>query len=237
MAGIFSRIFKIGQAQAHSAVDALEDPIKLTEQGVRDLKEDLQKSLTSLAEVKSIAIRFAKDAENNKRRAADYERKALLLLQRAKDGQIDMSEAERLATDAVMKKDECTNNALAAQKQHEQQQKMVEQLQNNISQLKSKISSYENDLIILKARARTADSMKKINKQMAKIDSSGTIAMLDRMKTKVEEDESLAAAYGEIASVDKTVDDEISTALASSEKAEAVDKLADLKAKLGITEK
>jgi phage shock protein A len=237
MAGIFSRLFKIGQSEVHSAVDKLEDPIRLTEQGIRDLKTDLNKSLTSLAEVKSISIRFAKDAESNKRRAADYERKALMLLQRAKDGQLDMSEAERLATEAVMKKEENARNSTEAQQQHEKQQKMVEQLQGNINQLKSKISSYENDLITLKARARTAESMKKINKQMAKVDSSGTIAMLDRMKERVEEDESLAAAYGEMASIDKTVDDEISTALAGSERVEASDKLADLKAKLGITEK
>ena len=237
MAGIFTRLFKIGQSQAHSAVDQLEDPIKLTEQGIRDLKADLNKSLTSLAEVKSIAIRFSKDADNNKRKASDYERKAMLLLQRAKDGQIDMSEAERLATEAIMRKEEAAQTAVHAQQQYEQQQKMVDQLQANINQVKSKVSSYENDLITLKARAKTADSMKKINKQMAKVDSSGTIAMLDRMKSKVEEDESLAAAYGEMAGVDKTIDDEISTALAGSERLEATDKLADLKAKLGITEK
>ena len=39
----FKRLFKIGQAEAHSALDKLEDPIKLTEQGIRDLKQDLNK--------------------------------------------------------------------------------------------------------------------------------------------------------------------------------------------------
>jgi len=49
---IFSRLFKIGQAEAHSVVDKFEDPIKLTEQGIRDLKKDLMGAMTSLAEVK-----------------------------------------------------------------------------------------------------------------------------------------------------------------------------------------
>ena len=48
---IFNRLFKIGQAEAHSAVDKLENPIKLTEQGIRDLKQQLDKSLQSLAEI------------------------------------------------------------------------------------------------------------------------------------------------------------------------------------------
>jgi len=224
MAGVFSRLFKVGQAEAHSM------------EGIRDLKNDLHASMTSLAEVKGIAIRMAKDAENNKRLAADYERKAMLLLQKAQNGQMDMSEAERLATEAIMKKEDYAKKAVTTQQQHDQQQKMVEQLQVNINKLKSSVSAYENDLITLRARAKTAASVKKINQQMAKVDSSSTIAMLEKMKNKVEEDESLAAAYGEIASADKSVDNEISAALAGTERVEAADKLAEMKAKLGMTQ-
>jgi phage shock protein A len=39
--GIFSRLFNVGKAEAHAAIDKLEDPIKMTEQGIRDLKKDL----------------------------------------------------------------------------------------------------------------------------------------------------------------------------------------------------
>ena len=37
MTGLFSRILRLGKAEAHSAVDKLEDPIKMTEQGIRCL--------------------------------------------------------------------------------------------------------------------------------------------------------------------------------------------------------
>ena len=40
---IFHRLFKFVQAESHSAIDKLEDPVKQTEQGIRDLKSDLQK--------------------------------------------------------------------------------------------------------------------------------------------------------------------------------------------------
>jgi len=59
--GIFSRIFNIGKAEAHSAIDKLEDPIKITEQGIRDLKTDLNKSMQGLAEIKALAIRTKND--------------------------------------------------------------------------------------------------------------------------------------------------------------------------------
>ena len=87
--GLFQRIFKVGESQAHSLVDKLEDPIKMTEQGIRDLKNDLQKAMTSLAQVKAIAIRHKKDAEDQKKQAADYERKAMMLLQKMQGGDID----------------------------------------------------------------------------------------------------------------------------------------------------
>ena len=32
---IFKRIFRIGQAEIHAVVDKMEDPIKMTEQGIR----------------------------------------------------------------------------------------------------------------------------------------------------------------------------------------------------------
>ena len=38
---LFKRLFKLGQSEAHSAMDKLEDPIKMTEQGIRDMKKDL----------------------------------------------------------------------------------------------------------------------------------------------------------------------------------------------------
>jgi phage shock protein A len=112
---------------------------------------------------------------------------------------------------------------------------MAAQLQQKIDKLKSTVASYENDLITLKARAKTAASTKKINKQLSKIDSSGTISMLEKMKSKVEEDESLAQAYGEMAMADKSIDEEINAALAESKDTRGVDKLAELKAKMGIT--
>lgn len=60
---IFKRLFKIGEAEANSALDKMEDPIKLTEQGIRDLKLDLDKNLEALARVKALAIRAKNDQE------------------------------------------------------------------------------------------------------------------------------------------------------------------------------
>lgn len=234
MASIFQRLFRVGQSQAHDLINKFEDPIKMTEQGIRDLKKDLHGTMKSLAEVKAVAIRVKREAEDNKRLAADYERKAMLLLQKMQKGELDKSDAERLAAEALNRKEECSQKAVRLMKNQEQQDKMTAKLQANMEKLKSTVSSYENDLITLKARARTAAATRKVNEQLARIDSSGTISLLERMKSKVEEDESLAQSYGELAGADNSVDDELNAALSSGQIGPASDKLAELKSKMGI---
>ena len=197
--GVFQRIFRVGQAEVHAAIDKLEDPIRLTEQGIRDLKKDLSNAMTSLAEVKGQGIRLRKQASDSKKAAADYERKAMALLQRAQKNDIDPAEADRLAGEALARKEENVSRAATLSQNAQQQEEMAAQLQTQVDKLKSSIAGYENDLVTLRARARTAAATKKINKQLAKVDSNGTLAMLERMKERVEEDESLSQAYGEVA--------------------------------------
>ena len=87
----FKRLFKVGQSEAHSALDKLQNPIKLTEQGIRDLKSDLDKSLKALAEVKAMAIRSRNDIDTYSNKAKDYEQKAMLLLKKAGSGEMESS--------------------------------------------------------------------------------------------------------------------------------------------------
>ncbi len=229
---IFQRMFRMGKAEVNSALDNFEDPIKMTEQGIKDLKKDLNEAMTSLAVVKGQGIRLKKQAEENRRAAEDYERKAMLLLQRAQGGEVDSAEADRLATEALGRKDDAATRAQTLGADGQQQETTAANLQSQVDKLRSTISSYENDLITLRARARTAAATKKINKQLAKVDSSGTVAMLERMKERVDEDESLAQAYGDLAGQPTSADDEINRALAGGGSSD--ERLAALKAKMGM---
>jgi len=229
---IFKRLFKIGEAEAHSAVDKLEDPIKMTEQGIRDMKKDLDKSLHALAEVKALAIRSKNDLNTTISQTTDYERKAMALLQRAEMGQIDPSEADRLASEALVKKDECQGQVDRLTKEQAVYDKQVGQLETSVKTIRSNISKWENELKTLKARVKVASTTKNLNKQLAQIDSTSTVSMLEKMKSKVAEEEALAESYGEIANASKSVDDEIDKALDGPSSVKAADSLAALKAKM-----
>jgi phage shock protein A len=233
---ILNRLFKIGQSEAHAAVNQLEDPIKMTEQGLRDLRQDLDKSLHGLAEVKAMAIRARNEGESFRAKAADYENKAVLLLQRAHKGDLDATEADRLASEALLKKAENEAQAARAAGDQEKFEHSAAQMDQNVASLKSTIGQWENELKTLKARVTVSTATITINKQLAQLDSSGTVALLERMKEKVAVQEALAESYGEIANTSKSIDAEINKALGQSAGTQVAADLQALKQKLGLTE-
>lgn len=232
--GIFKRLFTVGKAETNALIDKLEDPIRMTEQGIRDLKVDLDDSLKALAEVKAMAIRSRNDVKVHKAKADEYEAKAIALLKKAQSGELEAGEADRLAGEALAKKESFTRDMNNAESDQQKFETNVAQLDVKIKKLKSSISTYENELRTLKARVKVSEATAKVNKQMAQIDSDSTVSMLEKMKDKVAQQEALAEAYGDVAGEDKSLDDEIDNALGDSSKAKASDDLAALKAKLGM---
>ncbi len=233
--GVFNRLFKIGQSEAHNLVDKLEDPIKLTEQGIRDLKKNLDESLQAFAEVKALAIRTKREINEYTNQAKNYEQKAMLILKKAQDGGLEAGEADRLAGEALTRKSDADANAERTKTDLGKLEANVKQLDSNIKALKSKITHYENELKTLKARAKVSEATKKINKSMSGIDSGSTIAMLEKMKDKVSRDEELAEAYGEMADSNKSIDEELDAAINDSE-VKASDALAEMKRKMNLEE-
>jgi len=232
---IFRRLFSIGKAEAHSAIDKMEDPIKLTEQGIRDMKQDLDKSLEALAQVKAMAIRATNDKEQYVLKADDYQNKAMLILKKAQKGELKAEDADRLAKEALIKKEESQKNATRTTAEAEKFNTSVAQLEKNVNSIKSNISKWENELKTLKARVKVSNATKNLNKQMAEIDSSSTVSLLERMKEKVEQDEALAEAYGDIANDSKSIDDELNAAIDTTEVSAESD-LEKLKKQLGMSD-
>ncbi len=234
MAGLFRRIFRVAQSEAHAVVDKIEDPVKMTEQGIRELRADLAKSIQALAQVKAVTVRLRKDGEDQLRQAQEYERKAMALLQRAQAGDLDMAEAERLATEALNRKQEFEARGKQLLADYQRQQQQTDALQAKVQKLQATITRYENELVTLRGRAQAAEATKKINKQLSGVDPSGTIAMLEKMKERVNQTEAEAEAYGQIAEATTSIDDQINKVLAEPSRAAASDSLLELKRKMGM---
>ena len=230
---IFKRLLRIGQAEIHSAVDKMEDPIRMTEQGIREMREDLDKALQASAQVRAMAIRTKNEMTKKEAEAKDYQNKAILLLQKAQKGEISMEQAEKLAKEALTLRENLLTEASALAEQLVTHEKAADDIQKNVDILRFNITKWENELRTLKSRLKVSRATKEVNKQMAQIDSNSTVSMLERMKEKVEEEEALAQAYGDMAKSTKSVDDEINKAI-GSENGKVSWELEEIKKRLGI---
>lgn len=232
----FKRLFKIGQAEANAAIDQMEDPIKMTEQGIRDLRIELEKSLESLAQVKALSIKANNEMEELQTKADDYEQKAILILQKVEKEELSIEEADKYAKDALIKKAETNTEIENIKKQASQFDESVSKLEQSSKEIKLKISKWENELKTLKARVKVSNATKNLNKQIAEVDSSNTVAMLERMKEKVAQEEALAEAYGDIAKSSKSIDDKLDEIVNKKENS-AENNPTTLKEKLGMKNK
>jgi phage shock protein A len=230
---IFKNIFKIGEAQANKTVNNLESSIIMAEQGIRDMKASLNKSVEAMAQVKALAIGSKNEREKQEAKAKDYESKATLILTKSQDGDITIADADRLAKEALAKKEEAQQHANRANADNKKFDKNISELKNTIETIKGNITNWENELRTLNARVKVSDATKNVNKQMAELDSAGTVSMLERMKEKAAQDEALNEASGELLHTKKSIDDEINAAADTTE-AKLDDDLGKLKERLGM---
>lgn len=232
MYDLIKRFFKFIQASAHSLLSKFEDPVKLAEQSVRDLKHDFDESMKNLAEVKAIAITTKRNIEDKKQIAADYERKALALLENAKNGKLSQEEADRLASEALKKKASAVAEIEKFSTDLKNYEAMSKKMETKIVDLKSQITKWESELSTLKARYQVAKSTKKINQQLASIGSESTTAMLEDMKTRIQQEEALAEAYDDLTYIESDIDKEINDAIGTTYSADIQNQLSELKSKL-----
>lgn len=206
---VFKRLFRIGQAEIHAAVEKMEDPIKMTEQGLRELRDDMTQATEAYAKVKALALRTQNEQTRCLKESESYGNKAILVLKKSQQGELETAKAEQLATEALSLKRRYAADAEELGNQAAIHQKTAEEMQKNIHVLQDNLLKWEKELKTLRARIKVSDATKQVNKQIAQIDSDSTISMLERMKEKVEDQEALAQAYGEIAKAKMEVKSEL----------------------------
>lgn len=204
--GFFQRIFRWGKSEVNSAMESLEDPIKMTDQGIKDLEADLEKSIKALASVKASCITAKNDLEKARQDITDYQNKAMTFVQAAEQGKLSQEEADRLATQCLEKKSQRSRDLPQLEANYTRLQTQVTKFEDTIKTLKNQIDKWKNEAKMLKARAKVSEATANVNKQLAGIDSTDTIAMLEKMKEKVNEQEALADSYLEIAASSGSAD-------------------------------
>jgi phage shock protein A len=236
MIDIFKRIFRIGKMAANKTIEKAEDPALLIEQQIKELKTALAESLRSLAEVKASHIRSKRETEHQLALGNEYERKAILLLQKAQFGEIDAKQADILAAQALSRKEEIEKRVQANAKNLSNYEAMVRKLEENAVQLRNQIESWEQELRALKARAKVSEATRKLNEQLSGLDINGTVTMMNRLKENVEQQEALVDSYNTVIGNQNSLDAEIDKILGGSFSPQVNNKLEELKNNLKLSE-
>lgn len=225
--GIITRFKDIMAANINALLDKCEDPEKMIDQYLRNLEQDFSKvkaeTAAIMAEEKS-AKRKLDDCEEEMSKMGEYARKAVAAGNDNEARQFLTKKAELAEKQAVLTKNyemACENSAKMRQ--------MHNKLAEDISSLKSRRD-------MLKAKARVAETQKKMNGLGSGMESAGSnLAAFDRMEEKVNKMFDEADAMSELNAGSKTDSIEnLARKYDTDVKTYAVDdELAALKAEMG----
>jgi len=213
---IFRKLFIFFQAKANTMIDnqyELEDAI---EEQLNRLKEELSYTTEHLNKVKALAIRVKNDNDEYASKAKKSENEAVAILKKVQLNQIDLYEGDRLAREALIKKEALLAKVKATAAERDKLDYKVELLKGNVAMIQSSISDWEKELDTLKAEIKLIEAEQNINKQMTHLNAQSIDDRLKFLKEKKQEFQDLKEQPDDYIyldnDIDFTLDDTVSKA-------------------------
>ncbi|CAM3627931.1 PspA/IM30 family protein [Marinicrinis lubricantis] len=217
--GIFKRIRDISAAAIHDLIDKAEDPVKLLNQYLRDMEDDIADAEVAVAKQIAVEKKFRHQYEEAEEMAEKRQSQAVKALE---------SGNEELARKALKDKKEHQQKADEFKGLYESAKENADMLRGQLREMKQEFEKMKSRKTVLIARAETAKAQKKVNETMVGLGKDTSIKGFERMNEKVMQLEAEAEAGKELGSRSRSLDAE----LAALDDDGIEDELAALKAKL-----
>lgn len=226
--GIMTRFKDIMAANVNALLDKAEDPEKMIDQYLRNLESDFAKvkaeTASIMAEEKS-AKRKLSECDEEIARMGEYAKKAV-----AAGNDSDARQFLTKKNELTQKREVLAKSYELAQANAEKMRQMHDKLEGDISEMKSKRD-------MLKAKAKVAQTQRKINEMGAGLESAGNnAAAFDRMEEKVNKMLDEADAMSELNS--QSAEDDVDALMkkydTGNQSSAVDDELAALKAEMGM---
>ncbi|MGJ9457213.1 PspA/IM30 family protein [Oceanobacillus sp. CF4.6] len=216
----FGRVKTVVSSELNSMLDKAEDPVKLLDQYMRDMADDIRDVEASVA--KQIA-----NEKMLKRKAND----ALALVDKRQKQAEQAIEAgnDDLARRALEDKKDHDTTATALNESWERAKSDADMLRTKLDEMKKEYQEMNLKKDSLKARAESAKTRTKMNRTMSSIGNDASKQGFDRMEEKVMQFEAEAETSDDLSQSSRTLDDEFED-LGNSD---VNDELAKLKEKMG----
>jgi phage shock protein A len=197
---LFKRLRDLTLANVYALIDKAEDPVKMTDQYLRDMQDDLEEAEKAVAAQIALEKKFKQLYEEQEALVKKREEQAHLAAQ-AKN--ID------LARRALEEKKAAEQKMNEYKLSYEQNKMAADNLREKLEDMRKQITELKNKRETLVARANAAKAQKDINRAMSGIGSDSAMAGLKRMEEKVLQMEAEAEASGEVYKKEKSLDEEL----------------------------
>ncbi|AWB44818.1 phage shock protein A [Paenibacillus sp. CAA11] len=196
---IFKRLRDLTMSNINALIDKAEDPIKLTDQYIRDMQEDLDDAEKAVAAQIAIEKKFKllyEEQEELVNRRNEQAHSA------AQAGNVD------LARRALEEKKAAEEKLTQYKTSYEQNKTAADTLRTKLVQMKKELTELKNKRETLVARYNAAKAQNEINKAISGLGSDSASAGLKRMEEKMLQMEAQAEASGEMSAKAKSLDEE-----------------------------
>jgi len=216
----FKRMKTVVSSELNAMIDKAEDPVKMLDQFLRDMGEDIREAEAAIA--KQIA-----NEKMLKRKAND----AQALVERRQEQAEKAVEAgnDDLARRALQEKRDHESTAASLNESWERAHADVEALRSKLDEMKKEFQDMNLKKDALKARAESAQTRTKMNRAMSSIGGDDSRQGFERMEEKVLRYEAEAETSEDLSEASRTLDDEFEDLISTSD---VDNELAALKEKL-----
>jgi phage shock protein A len=187
--GLFARLGTLIRSNINELINKAEDPEKMLNQVLVDMKQQLVEAKKQVAVAIADEKRLKKQYEQERSKAEEWERKAMLAVKAGDDN---------LAKAALQRRSDHEEIAKSLKQQWDAQKASVEQLKQALRSLDQKIEEAKRKRNILVSRQKRAEAQRTINETLSSINSTSAFDTFERMSDRVTQLEAEAEATAEL---------------------------------------
>jgi phage shock protein A len=222
--GLIDRLTTMLRSNINDLITRAENPEKMLNQLVLDMRSQLAKAKQQVASAIADEKRLQAQAEQEKKLAEDWEKRAMLAVQEGRDD---------LAKQALLRHAEHMQAAAQLEETWRKHAAETESLKNSLRTLNDKIEEAKRKKNILIARQRRAEAQQRIHETMSSMSDKSAFETFERMSERIEQNERKALASAELS--EELEGDQLQRQFSQLEyKADADTQLLALKQRMGL---
>lgn len=196
----FKRLKTITEATLNDLLDKAEDPVKMLNQYLRDMGEEINTAEVAVAKQIAVEKKLKQQLDDAVKMVEKREQQALRALEAGN---------EDLARRALEDKRDHQERVNDFQSQHSTAKETADKLVKQLDEMKREYEKMKNKKDTLIARAEAAKAKKQINKVMGSIGTDTGARGFERMSDKVMQMEAEAEASVDLTAKNRSLDDEL----------------------------